>query len=465
MVILNIALRSLARRKVRMTLIGLLVTLGTILIVFGETFSLSAKQLSRLSIINYFTGDIIIYSDKTKESPSPFSFTTPLPPVPDPQRIELWLESNNLVDRYVSIAQNYGVLSVQRDGRSIDVPFIFYAADPTKYMSTFQNIDVAQGNFFNTDGKGPENGVVLSSFQVENFSKNYSIDFKPGDAVTLLSINDGGSVNAVPSRIIGVYKPKYYSNVFNYINFLDIKSYSRLYNFTGVDASSMPASFNEALASESDDAIFGLATSSVGELDTKNLVTQELSGYTMIAVRLKKGAEYQIFTEELKKQGFAVKTASWKEASGFFAYIAAIIQGIIYAATFLVFLVVVFILMNTLIISVLERTAEIGTLRAMGAEKSFIAAEFLLESFLLNCVAALVGMAVSIVIIIAIGNTIVLPDIMQQYLVGGGPLRLLLSPRPFIEAFAIIIMVSLLATLYPIRVATSVTPLKAMSGN
>jgi putative ABC transport system permease protein len=121
--------------------------------------------------------------------------------------------------------------------------------------------------------------------------------------------------------------------------------------------------------------------------------------------------------------------------------------------------------MNTLIISVLERTAEIGTLRAMGAEKSFIAAEFLLESFLLNCVAALVGMAVSIVIIIAIGNTIVLPDIMQQYLVGGGPLRLLLSPRPFIEAFAIIIMVSLLATLYPIRVATSVTPLKAMSGN
>ena len=78
MVTLTIAMRSLLRRKVRMLLIGLLVVLGTILIVFGETFSLSAKHFSRLAIVNYFTGDLIIYSDRAKDNPSPFSFTTPL---------------------------------------------------------------------------------------------------------------------------------------------------------------------------------------------------------------------------------------------------------------------------------------------------------------------------------------------------------------------------------------------------
>jgi ABC-type antimicrobial peptide transport system permease subunit len=40
---------------------------------------------------------------------------------------------------------------------------------------------------------------------------------------------------------------------------------------------------------------------------------------------------------------------------------------------------------------------------------------------------------------------------------------LLLSPLPFIEALAVILAVSIIATLYPIKVATAITPLKAMS--
>ena len=467
MVTLTIALRSMLRRKVRMALIGLLVALGTVLIVFGETFSLSTKYFSRLSITNYFTGDLIVYSDKAKENPSPFSFTAPLPVVPDPEKIERWLSVCPLVGRHVAIAQNYGVLSIDKKGRTVEVPFFFYAVDPVRYRASFPNIKMEKGRFYNSEGPGPEAGVVLSAFQVENYAKNYSVDFVTGDAVTLLSLGDGGSVNAVPSKVVGVYTPRYYKNVFNYISFLDIRSYSNLYNFTGVDSSSMPAAFNSALASTSDDDIFGLAGSSVGELDTRKLVTRELSGYTMIAVKLKNPSDPRTFIDALAKQGFGVRTASWKDASGFFANISGIIQGVIYGATFLVFLVVVFILMNTLIINVLERTGEIGTLRAMGAEKGFVAVVFMWESFLLNGAAALLGMAMSIGLILLFSgsNGIVLPDILQQYLVGGGTLKLLVSPRPFIEAFALIITVSVLATLYPIRVAMSVTPLKAMAGN
>jgi putative ABC transport system permease protein len=464
MVTLTIALRSLARRKIRMALIALLVFLGTILIVFGETFSLSAKSSSRSAIINYFTGDVVIYSEKSKEKPSPFSFATPLPPVPDPARIESWLARNDRVNGFVAIAQNYGILSAERDGRTVDVPFFFYAVDPRKYSAMFRNIDMKEGSFYNGKEAAAQSGVVLSTFQVKNYTENYSIDLRPGDAVKLLSLSDGGSVNAVSSRIIGTYEPRYYRNVFNYINFLDIKSYSRLYNFTGVEASSMPASFNDALSSESDDDIFGLAQTGIGKLDTKQLVASDISGFSMIAVRLKETTDSRAFTDALLQQGFGVKAVSWSEASGFFAYIAGIIQGVIYGATFLVFLVVVFILMNTLVINVLERTGEIGTLRAMGAEKSFIAVEFLLESFLLNGAAAVIGMAASTLLIAVFGRSIVLPDVLQQYLVGGGPLSLHLTARPFIEAFVLIVIVSLLATLFPIRVATSVTPLKAMSG-
>ncbi len=65
---LTIALRSLGRRKIRSAMIGLLVFLGTLLIVLGDTFSLSVSRASRQSIINYFTGDIIIYSGRSKEN-------------------------------------------------------------------------------------------------------------------------------------------------------------------------------------------------------------------------------------------------------------------------------------------------------------------------------------------------------------------------------------------------------------
>jgi len=449
-----------------MAAIGALVFLGTVVIILGETFCLSARHYSEASIINYFTGDFILFSAKSKEKPSPFSFTTPLPVIDRPHAVEAWLDTNRLVLSYVSIAQNYGLLSIDKNGRKTEVPFIFYAVDPARYMAVFPNIALVKGSFFTDRSGNATKGVVLSDFQRTIYAKNYNVDFSPGDRVTLLSLTDGGSVNAYPSQIVGIYEPKFYKNVFNYINFLDITSYSRLYNFTGVDTASLPPGFNQALASGSDQEIFDLAgKKSFGEIDTKLLVSRELTGYTMIAIKLKQGGAAASFLASLDKTDFGVKAANWKDASGFFASVAVIIQSIIYGATFLIFLIVVFILMNTLIIGVLERTAEIGTLRAMGGEKTFITAMFLWESALLNGAAALIGMIVSFALILTLKQTggVRLPDIMAQYLVGGGALELLVSARPFAEAVAVVLVVSFAATIYPISVAVKISPLKAMS--
>lgn len=466
MITLKIALRYLLRRKARMLMIGFLVFLGTTIIILGETFSISAKYYSKKSIIQNFTGDLILYSEKSKEKPSPFSFTTPLPIIPNPHRIELWLDSSELVNSYVAIAQNYGLMSIEKNNKKTDVPFIFYAVNPVKYKETFQNISMVKGTFFGATTDSIKPGIVLSQFQNKNYRENYSIDCDVGDKVTLLSLTDGGSVNAYPSEIIGIYKPKFYKNVFDYINFLDIATYSKLYNFTGVDNSSLPSEFNNALSTESDEDIFALANEeSLKGLNTEQLRSQDINGYTLIAIKLKNSKNSPKFIDEIKKQNFGINTATWKEASSFFAYIASIIQGVIFAAAFLIFLIVVFILMNSLIINILERTGEIGTLRAMGGEKNFITSIFLWESLILNGTAALIGMVISffLIIVVKFSGGVALPEVMAQYLIGGGELQILLSIRPFIEAFIIIMAVSILATIYPIRVATSITPLLAMS--
>jgi putative ABC transport system permease protein len=466
MLALKIAWRYLLRRKVRMAMIGVLVALGTMVIILGESISLSAKVASRESIINYFTGDIILYSARSKEKPSPFAFTTPLPVILNVPKIKQWLDKNPLVDCHVAITQNYGLLSIEKNGKKSDLPFFFYAVNPAEYLAMFPNISMVKGAFFTTGG-GPAAGVVISKNQSEIYSKNYGIDLAPGDKVTLLSLTDGGAVNAAASRVIGIYDPIHYKNVFNYINFLDIESYSRLYNFTGVDSASLPSSYNAALASNSDDEIFNLTgQADFGGLKTDSLVSTELTGYTMIAVKLKRHQDAPLFAAQAVREGFEVKTASWKEASSFFANVADIIQSIIYGATFLIFLIVVFILMNTLIISVLERTAEVGTLRALGGEKGFITSIFISEALLLNGCAAVAGMLASITVILAIGASggLALPEIMSQYLMGGGDLRIMLSARPFIEAIVLILVVSVSATVYPIRVAAAIAPLKAMTG-
>ena len=371
--------------------------------------------------------------------------------------IQNWLSSQTQVETYASYAQNFGQVQVKKGGKTYDLPFIFYAVDPPRYEQTFENVPMDQGS-------ATSPGIVISVHQNQQYLERYGITLSPGDEITLLSLTSGGSVNAVPSKVQGIYNPAYYKNVFNYINFMDIVTYSQLYNFTGVSAGSLPDAFTQAMSATSDEDIFGLADSEALFLDTDTLTQEKLTGYTMVAVRLKDHEMTAEFLEKLKAQGWPVKTALWSEASTFFAQVADILQMVILGATGLIFLITAFILMNTQIINIIERTGEIGTLRAIGAEKSFVVNLFMWESVILNGGAAIIGMVVSLGLIawFSVGG-IALPEIMSQYLVGGGPLKMEFTPWPFISGFILVLGVTLLATLYPTRVASGISPLTAMN--
>jgi ABC-type antimicrobial peptide transport system permease subunit len=78
--------------------------------------------------------------------------------------------------------------------------------------------------------------------------------------------------------------------------------------------------------------------------------------------------------------------------------------------------------------------------------------------------ASLAGIVVSLLLILAAGRGgLPLPDVVSQFLIGGGPLPMVLAVGPFLTALAVVVAVSVLATISPIRVATQITPLAAMS--
>ena len=474
MIILKLAFRTLMRRKGRMVLIGSLVAFGTFLLAFGGIFAASASEASRNSIIENFTGDFIVYSEKSKELPSPFAFTTPLPNVRNTQEIADVLKGIDGVESWAMYAQNYGIVQVERNGKNIDLPFIFYAIEPASYRKVFSNVKISGGSFFGLDAAdsgskadtiAPTGGILISEYQNAQYAKNYGVTLAPGEKVKLLGVTEGG-VNTVSSTMLGTFNPVHYTSVFNYINFVDAPTYTTLYNYTGVE--SLPAAFNTGLANATADesSLFALAgNDTFGKIDLATLKTQALSGFTMIAVKLSDHSKVDAVIAELRKHTeLGVKAARWDAASGFYAQISLALQAFIFLATGLIFLVVTMILMNTLIINVVERTAEIGTMRAIGADKSFVREVFLAETIMLNTVSALVGIAITAALL-AFGGSggFPIPETVSQFLIGGGFLPLKITAAPFAIALVTVVGVSVLATIYPVSVATSITPLKAMS--
>ncbi len=468
MLTLKLALRTLVRRKGRMILIGSLVAFGTFLIVFGSIFASSAKIASRASIIDNFTGDFIVYAAKAKDLPSPFAFNTPLPRIKDSDAVQRALAALPEVEAWAPYAQNYGLIQAEHKGKKVDLPFIFYAVEPARYLSVFGQAREDKGGFFGL-GRGTvgvaQRGIMISGYQNQQYLKNFGFQLEAGQAITLLGITEGG-VNTTRSSLVGVFDPTHYTSVFNYINFMDAQTYSDLYDYSGVAA--LPDAFNAGLEAANGDesAIFGLASDpGLGSLDLSTLKAESLSGATMIAVRLKDhGKVDKVMASLALDQDLGIKVARWDAASGFYAQIAAGLQAFIYVATALIFLVVALIFMNTIIINVTERTAEIGTMRAIGGDKSFIRGIFVVEALSLNVAAALVGMLAAVAALSAFAKGgVPLPDLVSQFLIGGGPLQLQVSALPFALALAVVVSVSILATIYPVSVATSVTPLSAMN--
>ncbi|MBN1523799.1 MAG: ABC transporter permease [Spirochaetales bacterium] len=466
MVIIKLAVRTLLRRKRRMISIGILVFAGTLLLVFGETFAQSAVWYSKESIINNFTGDLIVYSEKSKEQPSPFAFTTPLPVIGDIEKVTTWLTDNPQIDLIVPIAQNYSILSVERNNKKIELPLIYYAVDPVLYQKAFDIVRIQEGSYFNIDQASGTflQGIVISQAQNERYRQSYDVTLLPGEKATFLGITPGGSVNAVNTEILGIFEPALFKNIFDYINFVDITSYAQLYNFTGVKTESLPDSYEKAFSASGEDDIFALAEDTgFDSIDVDTLESEVISGYTMIAVKLRNHETIAAIQQEIEAAGLGVSTAPWDQASGFFAPIARSLNAVIYTIVALIFLIVSFIFMNTLIINIIERTHEIGTMRALGSEKSFIRNLFLSETLVLNLFFGGLGIAAAFLLTVLLGPSgVPLPDIVSQYLIGGGNLPLLLNAKPFIEAIAVVVIVSILATLYPIRVATKISPLQAM---
>jgi putative ABC transport system permease protein len=120
-------------------------------------------------------------------------------------------------------------------------------------------------------------------------------------------------------------------------------------------------------------------------------------------------------------------------------------------------------IVNAMLMSVHERTREIGTLRALGLRRAGVVRLFLLEGFALGSVAAALGIASGGALVVWLGaRGIPMNTITLAWMAGGDRLIPVLEAGSVARAALAIVLLSTAAAVYPARVASRLEPREAL---
>jgi ABC-type lipoprotein release transport system permease subunit len=168
--------------------------------------------------------------------------------------------------------------------------------------------------------------------------------------------------------------------------------------------------------------------------------------------------------DALARAGMDMKVVDWQQASGLVGQFVSLARIILYTAVFIIFAVALVIINNAMVMATLQRVKEIGTVRAIGAQKRFVLAMLLLETGVVGVAFGAVGAALGAGVVWLIRARGGIPATNDQlYFFYSGPSLIPeLGTASLGVALAIVAVVSLLSGVYPALLATRVTPLEAM---
>lgn len=217
----------------------------------------------------------------------------------------------------------------------------------------------------------------------------------------------------------------------------------------------------------------GIFQSGSSEYDKRAIITTlqksqtllDLEGVTSLIVILNRTEDTDIIEKELiyrfSKAQLAVELNTWEKLATYYRQVKGLFDGIFGSVNFIIAVVVILGIANTMIMSVLERTNEVGTIMALGGNRRQIIILFLLETLTIGLIGGTAGIISGILVtkIVAIIGIPVPPPPGQNT---GFVIRPLLLSSSILIAFVLSVLSSLLSGIYPAYKASKLMPVDAL---
>lgn len=151
----------------------------------------------------------------------------------------------------------------------------------------------------------------------------------------------------------------------------------------------------------------------------------------------------------LSRSGLICNIKTWNELSLFYSKVKGMFDMIFMFLFSIVFIIVVMSTVNTMGMAVLERTREIGTLRALGLKRRGVSFLFAIEGSLLGLIGSILGVMLNVgvwAVIRAVEPTYIPPGVSTPV-----PLIVNLVPQTMVGLMIFLILLSLTAAILPAR--------------
>jgi putative ABC transport system permease protein len=406
------ALRNLARNPRRTALSLAIVAAGTIGLLLTAGFIRFSFDGLREAMIHGGLGHLEIASAAEVTARGKAALDRPAA-----TGIESWTAAREALEKLphvVAVGANVHLMGMAQKSGGASISFVGVGVEPDREsrMGFATRLREGEGLPEQPPAEGEDQALLARGLAA-------ALDAHPGETVTLLATSSDGMLNALDVRVAGIVTTGVQELDTRYLK-LHLASAQRL-----------------------------LGTDRVSNL----LVGLDDTAATEIAAAAAAAA--------LRANRPPLAVTPWSERATFYAQVRNLYVGIFWFLGSIVFILVVLATSNTLVMTVMERVREIGTLRALGTSPGQIAAGVLWEALWLGVIGALVGGALGAAAIAAI-NAAGLKMPPPPGAVDPIDLQLAYVPSAFIASVVLMALVLLIAALAPVRRATRIPVVEAL---
>jgi len=166
-----------------------------------------------------------------------------------------------------------------------------------------------------------------------------------------------------------------------------------------------------------------------------------------------------------KEAGLGLEVIDWQDAAGLVGQFVTLLRIVLFTAVLIFFAIALVVINNAMVMATLQRVKEIGTMRAIGAQRRFVVVMLLVEIAAVGVVFGLGGAVLGgvVVALIRAGGGIPAVTDLLYFVFTGPALFPTLGNASVAASLVIVLVVAILSALYPAIIAMRVTPVEAMA--